>query len=96
MPFVPVDARPNLIFGLACCLALLITAYQRRPDWFLVAVAVAPWAVCFLPSGRSPGVGGRRGVDDPRSRLVSGVGGPARCPYWRCRREVSGSLSVFC
>jgi phosphatidate cytidylyltransferase len=34
--------RPNLIFGLACCLALLVTAYLRRPDWFLVAAAAAP------------------------------------------------------
>jgi phosphatidate cytidylyltransferase len=40
--------HPNLIFGLACCLALLVAAYLRRPDWFLVAAGAAPAGCLFL------------------------------------------------
>jgi phosphatidate cytidylyltransferase len=46
--------RPPLAFALACCLALLITAYLRKPDWFLVAAAVVP-AGCLLLALRAPG-----------------------------------------
>jgi phosphatidate cytidylyltransferase len=34
--------RPHLVFGLACCLGLLVGAYLRRPDWVLSVAAAAP------------------------------------------------------
>jgi phosphatidate cytidylyltransferase len=39
--------RPPRVFGLACCLGLLVSAYLRRPDWFLAVAAAAP-AGCLL------------------------------------------------
>jgi phosphatidate cytidylyltransferase len=34
--------RPQFIFGLACCLGLLVSAYLRRSDWVLGVAAAAP------------------------------------------------------
>jgi phosphatidate cytidylyltransferase len=53
--------RPNIIFGLACCVALLVTAYLRAPDWFLVAAAATP-AGCLLLALRAGR--GASAVDD--------------------------------
>ncbi|MEA2507308.1 MAG: phosphatidate cytidylyltransferase [Actinomycetota bacterium] len=40
---------PHIVFGLACCFALMLAAYLHRPDW-LLAVAAATPAGCLLLS----------------------------------------------
>jgi phosphatidate cytidylyltransferase len=59
MEAAPREGRgPHIVFGLACCLGLMIATYARRPEW-LVAVAAATPAGCLLLAlrpGRTPRV----------------------------------------
>jgi phosphatidate cytidylyltransferase len=40
--------RPQLLLGLAFCLALLVSAYVRKPEWVLAVAAAAPASSLLL------------------------------------------------